>query len=526
MGKTQQLGMYPNIGISSSGTPTTNYLPKFTGASTIGNSLIFDNGTSLFIGNGQSSATPQVGIIEGTDGSGTNIAGAEFRIQGGQGTGTGAGGAITLYTAPAGSTGSSLNTAVERMRIDTSGRVGIGTSSIDQRLVLQNGTSEVGIKLTDGTNNTFFAHAAAANNYGNGVSAGDAVVRGSNGISLAPNNGSATAMRITSSGNVGIGTSSPIGPLDIAVPATGSAIGATNAQQAYDYSRLRIKHYTDSNLGLSIGYAGANYTYIQACYNQGTTAPLFLNPFGSNVAIGTTSPAAPLHVASSSAADNTGVFQYENTNTGTGSAANAQLIGKSRYGTLQLMVWEANGIRFGMRSVANGSTGTIHFTTGNDSVGMTLAGSNLTVNGALSKGSGSFRIEHPIESMKDTHHLVHSFVESPQANNIYRGKVQLVDGKAEVNLDEVSTMTEGTFVLLNREIHTYTSNETDWDAVRGKVDGNILTIECQNNQSNAMVSWLVIGERQDKHMMDTEWTDDNGKVIVEPLKEVTALENK
>lgn len=145
-------------------------------------------------------------------------------------------------------------------------------------------------------------------------------------------------------------------------------------------------------------------------------------------------------------------------------------------------------------------------------------GGNATFNGAVSKGSGSFKIDHPLEKMSKTHHLVHSFVESPQANNIYRGKVQLVNGKAEVNLDIVSAMTEGTFVALNREIHTYTSNETDWDSVRGKVECNILTIECQNNQSSAIVSWLVIGERQDKHMMDTDWTDENGKVIVEPLK--------
>ena len=145
---------------------------------------------------------------------------------------------------------------------------------------------------------------------------------------------------------------------------------------------------------------------------------------------------------------------------------------------------------------------------------------NVTISGSLSKGSGSFRIEHPLESLSATHDLVHSFVESPQANNIYRGKVQLINGKAEVNIDEVSTMTEGTFIALNREIHTYTSNETDWDAVRGKVEGNILIIECQNNKSNAIVSWLVIGERQDKHMMDTDWTDDNGKVIVEPLKQI------
>jgi hypothetical protein len=31
---------------------------------------------------------------------------------------------------------------------------------------------------------------------------------------------------------------------------------------------------------------------------------------------------------------------------------------------------------------------------------------------------------------------------------------------------------------------------------------------------------MVIGERHDKHMYDTEWTDDDGKVIVEPLKKL------
>ena len=58
----------------------------------------------------------------------------------------------------------------------------------------------------------------------------------------------------------------------------------------------------------------------------------------------------------------------------------------------------------------------------------------------------------------------------------------------------------------------------NWDAVKGSVSGNILNIESQNSESTATISWLVIGERQDEHMYDTEWTDDNGKVIVEPLK--------
>ena len=50
------------------------------------------------------------------------------------------------------------------------------------------------------------------------------------------------------------------------------------------------------------------------------------------------------------------------------------------------------------------------------------------------------------------------------------------------------------------------------------VSGNILSISCEDSSSTASVSWLVIGERKDKHMIDTEWTDSQGKVIVEPLK--------
>lgn len=142
--------------------------------------------------------------------------------------------------------------------------------------------------------------------------------------------------------------------------------------------------------------------------------------------------------------------------------------------------------------------------------------STLHVNGSLSKSSGSFKINHPLKP--ETHELVHSFVEAPQADNIYRGKVNLQDGTAEVNIDTVVGMTEGTFVALNREIQVFTSNESDWDAVKGSVEGNILTINCQNSSSTATVSWMVIGERQDSHMYDTEWTDENGKVIVEPAK--------
>jgi len=150
---------------------------------------------------------------------------------------------------------------------------------------------------------------------------------------------------------------------------------------------------------------------------------------------------------------------------------------------------------------------------------MTIGGGGaVSIPGSLSKGSGSFRIEHPLPEKSETHELVHSFIEGPQADLIYRGKVNLVAGAATVNIDTVSSMTQGTFEVLCRDVQCFTTNESDWTAVRGSVTGNILTIEAQDNTSTASISWMVIGERKDKHMYDTEWTDDDGKVIVEPLK--------
>ena len=142
---------------------------------------------------------------------------------------------------------------------------------------------------------------------------------------------------------------------------------------------------------------------------------------------------------------------------------------------------------------------------------------NVDISGALSKGSGSFKIDHPLKPT--SHHLVHSFVEAPQADNIYRGKVSLVDGAATVNLDEAGRMTEGTFVALNGNIQCFTSNEDGWTAVRGSVSGNTLTVEAQDASCTDTVSWLVIGERHDPHMLDTDWTDEAGRVITEPEKQ-------
>ena len=140
----------------------------------------------------------------------------------------------------------------------------------------------------------------------------------------------------------------------------------------------------------------------------------------------------------------------------------------------------------------------------------------VTIMGALAKGSGSFRICHPLSSKVNTHALVHSFIEGPNADLIYSGHTKLIGGVSCINIDCISRMTEGTFEALNRCVRIFTTNESSWSAVKGKVCGNIVIIESQNNTSEDEISWMVIGERHDQHMFDTEWTDNEGRVITEP----------
>jgi hypothetical protein len=188
-----------------------------------------------------------------------------------------------------------------------------GSSSIQS---VPNGVGEYYyLTAKGGYNNGFSIYEYSGNQYIN--ASGSMFLRynnlgGTTGV-FAIVSGSSEVLRITATGSVGIGTSNPTAPLTIAVPAVGSAIGASNAQTAFDYSRFRIKHYSDSNLGLSMGYAGANSTYIQACYNEGSVAPLSLNSFGGNVGIGTTSPGDILDVQKNQNAITN--FYFQNTNT-------------------------------------------------------------------------------------------------------------------------------------------------------------------------------------------------------------------
>ena len=170
-------------------------------------------------------------------------------------------------------------------------------------------------------------------------------------------------------------------------------------------------------------------------------------------------------------------------------------------------------------STISGGDNSIIFYAGGGLLGtlnMRIFNNSVTVYGSLTKGSGSFRIPHPLAGLSTTKDLVHSFIEGPQCDNIYRGKIDLVGGTATVNLDTKSDMTAGTFVALNRDVQCFTTNESGWTAVKGSVSGNTLTITAQDNSCTDTISWMVIGERQDDNIKSSSLTDATGKLIMEP----------
>ena len=116
---------------------------------------------------------------------------------------------------------------------------------------------------------------------------------------------------------------------------------------------------------------------------------------------------------------------------------------------------------------------------------------DLSVVGNVSKGGGSFKIDHPLDPANK--YLYHSFVESPDMMNVYNGNVTLdANGEAWVELPDW-------FETLNRDFryqltciggfaHVYIAEE---------VQDNRFQIA--GGESGMTVSWQVTGIRHDPY---------------------------
>ena len=117
---------------------------------------------------------------------------------------------------------------------------------------------------------------------------------------------------------------------------------------------------------------------------------------------------------------------------------------------------------------------------------------NLSITGNLSKGSGSFKIDHPLDPANK--YLSHSFVESPDMMNIYNGLVVLdTKGEASVVLPDYFQALNSDFRYQLTAIGAPGPNLY----VAEEISGNHFRIA--GGKPGAKVSWQVTGVRQDAY---------------------------
>jgi hypothetical protein len=131
-------------------------------------------------------------------------------------------------------------------------------------------------------------------------------------------------------------------------------------------------------------------------------------------------------------------------------------------------------------------------------------------------GTKQFKISHPILENK---FLLHSCIESPRVENLYRGIKQLINGKCEINIDrdcnENGGLTEGTYESFNRHSQLFLQNHNTFDRLKGIITGNRINVICEDDTANYEINWMVISERCDKNIIEATTTDENGRLKCE-----------
>lgn len=269
------------------GTGTTNYLPKFTGTSTIGNSLVFDNGTNVGIG----TATPSykldvlngsdfdirlrdtslggtVGILFETanDFSGTSQAYIK-------GIGSGNSGRSQLIFGTATNVGDT--TASEKMRLDASGNLGLGVTpsawnSVLTSLDIKGGLSIMGFgNESNYLNNTYYdtGYKYKANGFAGFYAQTDT---GQHRFYVAPSGTAGNAisftqaMTLNASGYLALGTTNSYGQFTIGNILNN--LGGINFENASDGSSRRwqirndVSVFGDFSIRQSTTQSGTTFT--------------------------------------------------------------------------------------------------------------------------------------------------------------------------------------------------------------------------------------------------------------------------
>ena len=276
-------------------------------------------------------------------------------------------------------------------------------------------------------------------------------------------------------------------------------IGASGSGNTY-IGHLSGTYATGSNnvfIGRNTGdhVTDSNRLFID---NSDTSTPLIYGEFDNDIVtingklgVGV-SPTYKIHsVETTAGSDNPAVYGIQSVTDWYGIGVK----GVGRYRGVEGLVSSATGSVSGIYGTATGvGTGNRYGIYGSASGGDTawagyFAG-NVNVTGTLSKGAGSFKIDHPLDP--ENKYLYHSFVESPDMKNIYDGVVILDNsGEASVTLPDY-------FDALNNNFRYQLT------AIGAPAPNLYVAQEISNNEfkiaggsSGMKVSWMVTGIRKD-----------------------------
>jgi hypothetical protein len=280
---------------------------------------------------------------------------------------------------------------------------------------------------------------------------------------------------------LGVNTTTPHATLDVEGTGIDGLIGSTSSTSRYATGVIgRTVSTTGSGVaGEATATTGVNYGVFGRTASTGTAAGV------AGSAIATTGNAFGVF-GQSNGTSGDGVFGYASASSG--STIGVAGFVESPTGTAGYFV--AHGGSGLILQGLSGSAETEVFAV--DASGNGSFAGNLNVTGNLTKGSGSFKIDHPLDP--GNKYLEHSFVESPDMMNIYNGVVALDSkGEASVNLPEY-------FQALNSDFRyqlTAMGAPGPNLYIAEEISGNHFTVA--GGKPGAKVSWQVTGVRQDAY---------------------------
>jgi hypothetical protein len=473
------------------GSGTKNFVPLWTGTATLGNSTIYETGGKVGLG----TKTPQAEL----DVVGSGVRGIQATVPGTQAAISG------IATATSGGT-----TGTYGQSSDPTGNALLGVNEAKTGGFGVIGTSAA----TTGSSYGVYGATASTTNFAAGVAGAESATTGQV-FGVAGSTGSSTTGAAGVNGYESSKTGQVFGVFGSTTSATNFAAGVSgnaNATTGQVYGVVGVSNSTTAGAAAVNGYEPATTGGV---YGVSGSTP---STSGSGVVGNATATSGNTNGVAGLDASPNGSGVNGSNSSGTCCFA-AGVFGQAVGGTGVLGSASAtSGLNFGVQGISASSAG-IGVQAGNtptgegvslaagtflvnayvgksgefnvDNSGNGFFAGNLTVKGNVSKGGGSFKIDHPLDPANK--YLSHSFVESPDMMNVYNGNITTDrHGFATVNLPDYFEALNGDFRYQLTVIGQFAQA-----IVAKKISANRFVI--RTNRPNVEVSWQVTGVRHDAY---------------------------